>query len=117
MALGLPQRHDHGGLRADRFGLVGSEHRLTDTQWLVDPDVAYLNHGGYGALPRPVADAAEELRATVEGNPSDLLARQWQDRIKEGGQGRAAVVPAPGGGVGFVSHPPTRTAAMLAALA
>src|SRR4051794_41717977 len=111
MALGLPQRHDHGGLRADRFGLVGSEHRLTDTQWLIDPDVAYLNHGGYGALPRPVADAAEELRATVEGNPSDLLARQWQGRLDEGRLAVAPVVPAPGGGVLFVSHAPTRPAA------
>ena len=95
---------------------MGSEHRLTDTQWLIDPDVAYLNHGGYGALPRPVADAAEELRATVEGNPSDLLARQWQDRIDEVRQAVAALIRAPERELVFVPNATTGTATVLASL-
>jgi isopenicillin-N epimerase len=54
---------------------------VTPTEWLVDPAVAYLNHGGYGALPREVADAAAEIRADVEANPTDVLFRQWQGRV------------------------------------
>jgi isopenicillin-N epimerase len=60
----------------DRFAPV-----LPETRWLIDPDVAYLNHGGFGALPQPVADAAAALRAEVEANPTDLLMGQWQERL------------------------------------
>lgn len=49
--------------------------------WLVDPSIAYLNHGGFGALPRPVADAAAALRAEVEANPTDMLMRRWPDEV------------------------------------
>ena len=51
------------------------------TEWLIDPGTAYLNHGGYGAVPVPVAEAAETLRRELEGNPTDLFTRQWQDRV------------------------------------
>jgi isopenicillin-N epimerase len=54
---------------------------LPTTEWLVDPGTAYLNHGGFGALPVPVAQAAEALRREVEGNPTDLFTRQWQGRV------------------------------------
>ena len=51
------------------------------TEWLTDPGTAYLNHGGFGALPVPVAQAAEALRREVEANPTDLFMRQWQGRV------------------------------------
>ena len=54
---------------------------LAELSWLLDPDVAYLNHGGYGALAEPVARAAAALRAEMEANPTDLFTRQWQPRI------------------------------------
>jgi isopenicillin-N epimerase len=51
------------------------------TEWLIDPGTAYLNHGGFGALPVPVAQAAEVLRREVEANPTDVFMRQWQGRV------------------------------------
>ena len=40
---------------------------MTDvTEWLLDPEVAYLNQGAFGALPRSVWDAATELRLQME---------------------------------------------------
>src|SRR3954454_20481706 len=51
------------------------------TDWLIDPGTAYLNHGGYGALPVPVAAAADALRRDVEANPTDLFTRRWQDSV------------------------------------
>jgi len=56
---------------------------LHETEWLVDPKIAYLNHGGYGALPVPVARAAAALRAETEANPTDMLARQWRQRLAD----------------------------------
>jgi isopenicillin-N epimerase len=43
--------------------------------WLLDPDVAYLNHGAFGAMPRVVGEAALELRLMMERNPTDLMRR------------------------------------------
>jgi isopenicillin-N epimerase len=54
---------------------------LSELPWLLDPKVAYLNHGGYGALAQPVAEAAAALRLEMEANPTDLFTRQWQPRI------------------------------------
>ena len=56
---------------------------MRSTEWLVDPAVAYLNHGGFGALPRPVAEAADRLRREVEANPSDAFMRRWQGLVDD----------------------------------
>jgi len=87
---------------------------LPETSWLVDPDVAYLNHGGYGALPVPVAEAAAALRAEVEANPTDLLSRQWQDRLDEVRGAVAALLRAPEQELVFVPNATTGTATVLA---
>src|SRR5436305_9303322 len=102
--------------RADRFAGVLPPTRLTQTRWLVDPEVAYLNHGGFGALPQPVADAAAALRAEVEANPTDLLMRQWQERLDGV---RAAVATLLGGRedeLVFVANATAGTATVLASL-
>jgi isopenicillin-N epimerase len=86
MALAGRQRHDRHEKRRQRHDHeLGTQltRTLSETSWLVDPAIAYLNHGGYGALPVPVAEAAALLRAEVEANPTDLLARQWQERLDE----------------------------------
>jgi isopenicillin-N epimerase len=36
--------------------------------WAIDPEVTYLNHGGYGACPREVMAFQSELRARMEWN-------------------------------------------------
>lgn len=44
--------------------------------WLLDPDIAYLNHGAFGALPTVVGEAAAELRTMMERDPADLMMRR-----------------------------------------
>ncbi|HVT22728.1 MAG TPA: aminotransferase class V-fold PLP-dependent enzyme [Mycobacteriales bacterium] len=56
------------------------------TDWMLDPEVAYLNQGAFGAMPKPVAAAAAELRARMESNPAALLVRNLPkelDRVRE----------------------------------
>jgi isopenicillin-N epimerase len=43
--------------------------------FLLDPDVAYLNHGGYGACPEPVFAAYQRFQAELERGPTDFFTR------------------------------------------
>jgi isopenicillin-N epimerase len=47
----------------------------------IDPEVAYLNHGGFGAVPVPVQRAQQRLRAEMEANPTGFFSRGLLDRI------------------------------------
>lgn len=50
---------------------------ITDIDtWALDPAVAHLNHGGFGATPVPVLAEQQAWRQAMERNPTDFLARQ-----------------------------------------
>jgi isopenicillin-N epimerase len=89
---------------------------LAATEWLVDPGAAYLNHGGFGALPKPVADAAAAIRAEVEANPTDVLMRRWPSLV---GAVRERVAGFLGGSAAdlvFVPNATAGTATVIASL-
>jgi isopenicillin-N epimerase len=44
--------------------------------WLLDPEVTYLNHGGYGACPRPVLERYQAWQRELEREPTDLFHRR-----------------------------------------
>ena len=55
---------------------------ITDTDtWALDPAVAYLNHGGFGATPVPVLAEQQAWRQAMERNPTDFLSRQLPDLL------------------------------------
>jgi isopenicillin-N epimerase len=68
-------------MTADVQETTGSGPRAAASGWLVDPTVAYLNHGGFGALPVAVADAAARIRLDIEADPTDMFTRRWQDAV------------------------------------
>jgi len=45
-------------------------------QWLLDPDVIYLNHGTVGATPRRVLAKQQAIRDEIERRPSQFLLRE-----------------------------------------
>jgi isopenicillin-N epimerase len=51
--------------------------------WTVDPEIAFLNHGSFGACPRPVLEAQQELRARMERQPVLFLSRELEGRLDE----------------------------------
>lgn len=52
-------------------------------QFLIDPELVYLNHGGYGACPAPVFARYQELQRELERNPSEFLGRRFHDLMAE----------------------------------
>jgi isopenicillin-N epimerase len=49
--------------------------------FLLDPEVVYLNHGSFGACPRPVFDVYQEWQRRIEREPITLLARRLDEEL------------------------------------
>ena len=46
------------------------------SEWLLDPDLTYLNHGTVGVVPRRVMAVQQVLREEMERNPSRFMLRE-----------------------------------------
>jgi isopenicillin-N epimerase len=49
--------------------------------FLLDPQVVYLNHGSFGACPRPVFEVYQEWQRELEREPVDLFARKLRGEL------------------------------------
>jgi isopenicillin-N epimerase len=49
--------------------------------FLLDPSVTYLNHGAYGATPRPVFESYQRWQRLLEREPVDFLSRKATERL------------------------------------
>ena len=52
-------------------------------QFLLDPTVTYLNHGSFGACPKPVFQAYQDWQLQLERQPVDFLGRRARGLIAE----------------------------------
>ncbi len=51
--------------------------------FMLDPEVTYLNHGSFGAVPRPVFERQNGLRRELELEPVLFLARRLPSRLAQ----------------------------------
>jgi len=72
--------------------------------WLLDPAVAYLNHGSFGACPKAILEKQSELRLELEREPVDFYIRALPDLLSGARAALAAFVGADGDDLAFVPN-------------
>jgi isopenicillin-N epimerase len=91
------------------------EQELPDAAaWTIDPRLAYLNHGGFGAAPASVLAKQQEYRAAMERNPVGFLARELPDRLDSVRDRVARFLGADQQGVVFVGNATEGTQSVIA---
>lgn len=97
------------------------------SQWSLDPEVTYLNHGTVGATPTRVLEAQRRIRDQIERNPSRFLLRELSatrigvpttepGRLRRAADEVARVVGAAGRDLVFVDNATTGVNAVLRSL-
>lgn len=84
--------------------------------WGLDPEVAFLNHGSFGATPRAVLALHQRLREDLERNPVDFLTRRLPGMLAAARTACAAFLGADPDGFAFVGNATTGVATVLASL-
>jgi len=51
-------------------------------QFLLNPEIIFLNHGSFGATPRPVFDAYQSWQRELEAQPVEFLGRRAPDLLQ-----------------------------------
>jgi isopenicillin-N epimerase len=75
--------------------------------FLLDPEITYLNHGSFGACPRPVFEAYQKWQQKLEREPVDFLVRQADDLLAEARMALAAYIGCDADEVVYTSNPTT----------
>lgn len=78
-----------------------SEHAA---DWALDPAITFLNHGSFGACPRPVLEAQQVFRDRLEAQPVQFLARDLPGLLAGARQDLGAFVGADPDDLAFVAN-------------
>ncbi len=73
-------------------------------EWLLDPQVVFLNHGAFGACPRRVLEFQNEVRARMERQPLQFLVRELEPELDTARSALAQFVGAEPENLVFVSN-------------
>lgn len=86
------------------------------SHWGLDPSVLFLNHGSFGACPRPVLALQQSLRERMEAEPVRFLGLELEALWDEARGSLAAFIGADSADVVFVPNATTGVNTVLASL-
>jgi isopenicillin-N epimerase len=84
-------------------------HLALRDEFLIDPDVVFLNHGSFGACPRPVFERYQAWQRELERQPVEFLGRRQRTLVTDA---RAALASYLGAQVDDIIFVPNVTAAL-----
>jgi isopenicillin-N epimerase len=84
--------------------------------WTLDPAITYLNHGSFGACPRPVLEAQQALREQLEREPARFFNREAPLLLDAARKELAQFLNAPARGLAFVRNVTTAINSVLRSL-
>ncbi|MBU0510898.1 MAG: aminotransferase class V-fold PLP-dependent enzyme [Chloroflexi bacterium] len=76
-------------------------------QFLLNPDVIFLNHGSFGACPRPVFEAYQHWQRELERQPVEFLGRRATSLMAEARENLAAYLNCQADEVVYFPNPTT----------
>ena len=71
--------------KAHALGVLSYNGRMSSLKeyFLLDPDIVFLNHGSYGAAPKPVFEAYQSWQRRLERQPVLFLGRELPELMRE----------------------------------
>ena len=90
--------------------MPGSQNQLLNRPacsprlWALDPQVIYLNHGAFGACPRPVLDYQRRIRDRLEREPIQFFVRDLEELLYDARRALAKFLGADPEGLVFVPN-------------
>src|SRR5690348_3059971 len=76
-------------------------------EFLLDPDVAFLNHGSFGSCARPVFERYQAWQRELEREPIDFLDRRLPALLDDARRALAEYVGCPAEDLAFVQNATT----------
>jgi isopenicillin-N epimerase len=77
---------------------------ISRDEWLLDPAVAFLNHGSFGATPRAVLAEQERWRGLMERHPTHFMSEELPPALRDAAARLAAFVDARADDLVFVEN-------------
>ncbi len=82
-------------------------------EWLLDPDWLTVNHGSFGATPKPVLAVQEDWRRRMEAQPSRFMRMILPDALRAAAEAMARFLGAEGKDLAFLENATTGCNAVL----
>jgi isopenicillin-N epimerase len=77
------------------------------SEFLIKPDLFFLNHGSFGAVPRPVFETYQNWQREIERSPVEFMDRRFRDLMASAREELAAYLGCQPDEVVFFSNPTT----------
>ena len=90
--------------------------RAVRHEWALDPEFLTVNHGSFGATPRVVLAAQQDLQRRLEAQPSRFMRTVWPDALRHAADRLGAFIGADGKDIAFVENATTGCNAVLRSL-
>jgi len=82
---GVRYKVGHAGFIANSmcvYGAMKNFGKAIHSEWLLDEDVIFLNHGSFGACPRSVLAAQHQWQERLEAEPVRFLVRELPEHLE-----------------------------------